>query len=150
MSGKRRKKRSGRGTVFLLVLIIIVGLAILLALGKDYLFDGMKNKVKDIISEQVTEKALENIFRELDDSEAAEKAKEIINTMGEEDKEELKNIVGKYANKETVSEVIEMIGSGTESSLEQAKEYLEETVSEEDIQKLQELYEKYKDLYAGE
>lgn len=144
MGRRRRKRKSGSGTIAFLSLIIIAGLVCLFFLGKDYIKEIVENKVTEIASEQITEQALEGILNSMGDPEAAEKAKEIIGSMDEEDKEQIEDIVGKYVNTQTVSDVLEMAGEGiNEESLEQAKEYLKENISEEDIEKLEELYRKY-------
>ncbi len=141
MGRRRRKKKRGNGTIVFLLLVIIAGIGVLFLLEKDFIIDRMKDKVGAIAADQVAEKAFETILQ--DDPEAAQKAKEIVNSMDETDKEQVMDIVGKYANSETVSEVMDIIRDDSADSVEQAKEYLQESVSEEDLQKLEELYQKY-------
>ncbi len=141
MGRRRRKKKRGSGTVVFLLLVIIAGIGVLFLLEKDFIMDRMKDKVGEIAADQVAEKAIETILK--DDPEAAQKAKEIVNNMDETDKKQVMDIVGKYANSETVSEVMDIIGDDSADSVEQAKEYLQESVSEEDLRKLEELYQKY-------
>ncbi len=141
MGRRRRKKKRGSGTVVFLLLVIIAGIGVLFLLEKDFIMDRMKDKVGGIAADQIAEKAFETILQ--DDPEAAQKAKEIVNNMDETDKKQVMDIVGKYANSETVSEVMDIIGDDSADSVEQAKEYLQESVSEEDLRKLEELYQKY-------
>ncbi len=141
MGRRRRKKKRGSGTVVFLLLVIIAGIGVLFLLEKDFIMDRMKDKVGEIAADQIAEKAFETILQ--DDPEAAQKAKEIVNNMDETDKKQVMDIVGKYANSETVSEVMDIIRDDSADSVEQAKEYLQESVSEEDLQKLEELYQKY-------
>ena len=91
------------------------------------------------------EKAVQKALESTGDPQAAAKAKEIVDTMDESDKEAAQEIIGKYADSETLSDVMDLVGDGINSeTVSQVKDYLQETVSEEDIEKLQELYEKYK------
>ncbi|MDE7021887.1 MAG: hypothetical protein K2P23_13465, partial [Lachnospiraceae bacterium] len=76
--------------------------------------------------------------------QAAEKAKEIVANMDEEDKEQAQEIIGKYANSQTVSDCMEIVEDGiNEESIGEVQQYLEQSVSEEDLNKLLELYQKY-------
>ena len=64
--------------------------------------------------------------------------------MEEADKQEAEAILEKYADSETLSDCMEIVGDGINSeTVTQVQEYLQERVADEDIQKLQELYEKY-------
>ena len=90
--------------------------------------------------EQVVQKALESSGN----PQAAAKAKEIVGNMEEADKQEAEAILEKYADSETLSDCMEIVGDGINSeTVTQVQEYLQERVADEDIQKLQELYEKY-------
>lgn len=92
------------------------------------------------MAQQVIERALENAG----DPQAAEKAKEIVANMEEEDKEQAQEIISKYADSQTIADCMEIVGDGINAdSIEEVQQYLEQSVSEEDMSKLQELYEKY-------
>ncbi|MBD5516629.1 MAG: hypothetical protein HDR06_18855 [Lachnospiraceae bacterium] len=66
--------------------------------------------------------------------------------MDESDKKEAEAIIEKYADGDTISDVMDIVGDGVNSeSISQVEQYLKNTVSDEDVDKLQELYEKYKD-----
>ncbi len=108
--------------------------------------DAVNDKMTEIAAGEMTEKVFEELLKGADDPQAAEKAKEFVDAMDEEDKEEIKDIVGKYIDSETVSGVMDIMEDGVDAdSVKQAGEYLKDSVSEEDIQKLREMYEKYKD-----
>ncbi len=78
------------------------------------------------------------------DTQAAEKAKEIVNNMDEGDKQKAEEIIDRYADSDTLSDVMEIVGDGVDSeSLSEVKEYLQENVSEQDQAELEELYRKY-------
>ena len=64
--------------------------------------------------------------------------------MEEADKQKAEEIIGKYADSETLSDCMEILGDGiNEDSLGEIREYLEESVSKEDQAQLEELYRKY-------
>ena len=145
MSGnKKKKKKKNMGTVILLSVVIVVCVIVLI-----WLVGGLvKNKVMAAVHQKVTEQVMEYGIRQalesIDDPEAAAKAKEIVDSIDKEDLREVEKIVEKVVNEDTMSDLINIVGSGVDSgSVEQVKDYLQENISEEDIQKLQELYNKY-------
>ena len=142
MSRKRRKKKKGMGMILFLSLLIAGCLVIIFFIGKGYLMDAVKSKVTEMAAEQIFETALESVG----DPQAAEKAKEIVANMDEEDKKQAEEIIGKYADSETLSDCMDIVKDGVNSeSIAQVQQYLEQSVSEEDMQALLELYEKYGD-----
>ena len=142
MSGKRRKKKKGMGMILFLSLLIVGCLVIIFFIGKGYLMDAVKSKVTEMAAEQIFEKALESAG----DPQAAEKAKQIVANMDEEDKKQAEEIIGKYADSETLSDCMDIVKDGVNSeSISQVQQYLEQSVTEEDMQALLELYEKYGD-----
>lgn len=142
MSKKRRKKKKGIGMIVFLSLVIVGCLVVIFLIGKGAVADAVKSKIAETVTEQVFEQALESIG----DPQAAEKAKEIVANMDEEDKKQAEEIIEKYANGQTISDCMDIVGDGIDSeSIAEVQQYLEQSVSEEDIRKLQELYEKYGD-----
>ena len=90
------------------------------------------------------EQAVKQALESTGDSQAAEKAKEIVNGMDEGDKEKAVEIIERYADSDTLSDVMEIVGEGVDrESLSEVKEYLQENVSEQDQAELEELYRKY-------
>ena len=66
--------------------------------------------------------------------------------MDAEDKKQAEEIIGKYADSETLSDCMDIVKDGVNAeSIAQVQQYLEQSVSEEDMQALLELYEKYGD-----
>ena len=144
MSKKRKKKKKGVGTIVLLSLLIVACVICLRTLVRDSLAEGIKSAVAGKVTETVMEQAIQKALKSSGDPEAAARAKEIVADMDEADKKEAEAIVEKYANEETVSALKDMMEGGINSeSVSQAVDYLQDNVSEEDIRKLQELYEKY-------
>lgn len=143
MSRGRRKKK-GIGMIVFLSLVIIICVVVLAGLVKGNLGDGIKNVVVEKATEQIMEQAVQKALEDAGDPQAAAKAKEIINNMDESDKQQAEEIIEKYADTDMLSDCMDIVSDGvTDESIAQVKDYLQESVSSEDIEKLQELYEKY-------
>ena len=146
MSRRGKKKKKGMGIVIFLSLVIVVCVVVLIGLVRGNLADGIKFAVTEKVTEQVMEQAFQKALESVGDPQAAAKAKEIVNNMDESDKKEAEAIIEKYADGDTISDVMDIVGDGVNSeSISQVEQYLKNAVSDEDINKLQELYEKYKD-----
>lgn len=146
MSRRGKKKKKGMGIVIFLSLVIVVCVVVLIGLVRGNLADGIKSAVTEKVTEQVMEQAFQKALESAGDPQAAAKAKEIVSNMDESDKKEAEAIIEKYADGDTISGVMDIVGDGVNSeSISQVEQYLKNTVSDEDIDKLQELYEKYKD-----
>lgn len=143
MSRSRRKKK-GTGVIIFLGVVIVVCVVVLVGLVKGNLGDGIKNVVVEKATEQIMEQAVQKALEDAGDPQAAAKAKEIINNMDEADKQQAEEIIEKYADTDMLSDCMDIVSDGvTDESIAQVKDYLQESVSSEDIEKLQELYEKY-------
>lgn len=146
---RRKRKKSGVGKIIFLCLLIAVCLVILVGLVRgsflrDTVTDGIKSAVTRKVTETVMEQAVQRALESSGDPQAAARAKEIVDNMEESDKKEAEAIIEKYADSETLSDCMEIVGDGiNDESIAEVQEYLQESVSDEDIQKLQELYEKY-------
>lgn len=144
MSRGRKKKKKGVGTIVMLLLVIVVCVIVLIGLVSGSFKDGIQSAVTGKVTEQFMEQAIRKALESSGDPEAAAKAKEIFDSIDEEDKKAAEEIIGKYAKQDTVSDLIDIAGGGINSeSVEQIKDYLQDNMSEDDIQKLQELYNKY-------
>lgn len=144
MSRGRKKKKKGVGTIIMLLLVIVTCVIVLVGLVSGSFKDGIQSAVAGKVTEQFMEQAIQGVLERSGDPEAAAKAKEIVDSIDEADKEAAEEIIGKYANQDTVSDLIDIAGGGINNdSVEQIKDYLQDNMSEEDIQKLQELYKKY-------
>ena len=144
MSRGRKKKKKAVGTVILLLLVIVICTVVLVGLVSGSFKDGVKSAVTRKVTEQVMEQAIQRALESSGDPEAAAKAKEIVDSIDEEDKKAAEEIIEKYADQDTLTDLIGIAGNGINSgSVEQVKDYLQENMSEDDIQKLQELYKKY-------
>ncbi|MBP3477055.1 MAG: hypothetical protein J6K48_12190 [Lachnospiraceae bacterium] len=141
---RSRKKKKGTGTIVFLCVVIVICVVVLAGLVKGTLGDGIKNVVVEKATEQIMEQAVQKALENAGDPQAAAKAKEIVNNMDESDKQQAEEIIEKYADTDTLSDCMDIVSGGvTDESIAEVKDYLQESVSAEDMQKLQELYEKY-------
>ena len=99
MSRRRRKKKKGTGMVLFLSVVILAGGVTLFSLTNETFAAKLKSmttdKVKEKAEEEILEKALEQVLESTGDPEAADKAKEILESFDEEDRQEAKEMIGK-------------------------------------------------------
>lgn len=134
---KRKKKKKHVFAVTLFRTVLILGiLAAAFYIGKDFL----KKKIE--------EKAAETIVNEMTKSDAAQttlpdgrSAQNVYNSMSEDDKETVQNIVDNHMDAKTAKELQKYASSGDTESL---KQYADDNLTEEEKAQLEELYEKYK------
>lgn len=142
---RKRKKKKGTGKIVVLSLIIVVSVLILVSLVKGTLGNGVKHVVVEKATEQIMEQAVQKALESSGDPQAAAKAKEIVSNMDEADKQQAEEIIEKYADTEALSDCMDIVSEGvTDESIAEVEEYLQNSVSSEDMQKLQDLYEKYR------
>lgn len=149
---KTRRKKKGIGLIIFLSLLIVCCLFVLTGLVRGTLGEqisgllpkAVTDKVTEKVTQSVMEKAVEKALESSGDTNASAKAKEIIRNMDEEDKQKAEEIIGKYADGDTISDCLEIVGDGVnQDSIAQVEEYLQGNVSEEDRAQLEELYRKY-------
>ena len=149
---RTRKKKRGMGKIFFLCLLIVCCLFVLVGLVRGTLFErsgsllpqAVTDKVTEKVTETVMEQAVEKALESSGDPNAAAKAKEVIQNMDEEDKEKAQEIIGKYADGDTISDCMEIVGDGiNQESMAEVEQYLQNNVSAQDREQLEELYRKY-------
>lgn len=146
--GKSRKSRKSKKkdvrTIILLVIVIIVCVVTLLFLIWGTLMKGIKSAVTEKVAGQIMEQVIQNALESSGDPEASAKAKEVIDSIDEADMKEMEEIIGKYTDGDTLSDITNIMKDGVNlESFERVVQYMKESVSEEDRQKLQELFNKY-------
>lgn len=141
---RKQKKKKGTGKIVVLSLIIVVSVLILVGLLIGTLGNDVKHVVVEKATEQIMEQAVQKALENSGDPQAAAKAKEIVSNMDEADKQQAEEIIEKYADTDALSDCMDIVSEGvTDESIAEVEEYLQNSVSSEDMQKLQELYEKY-------
>ena len=126
-------------TAILLLLTISLGIAIVAYM----LFTGKgvnSNPVTQTINREATKKAVDTVLsKEFGENATLEKIKE---TMTDVDKEELDQVIEKYADEGLISDAISTYQENGGDLMATARE-LRSRVSQEDMDKLTELYKKY-------
>lgn len=168
MSRKHKRKKNGMGTIIALCLVIIACVVVIMCLSLGTqgagglsekfsyfgtlvnegaignLSDAVKAAVTEKATEQILEKTVQQALESAGDSEAASKAKKIVKSMDKEDKETAEGIIGKYADGDTISDCLDIVGDGINSeSIKEVEQYLKDAMSSEDVSALKDLYSKY-------
>ena len=73
-------------------------------------------------------------------SVTSKEVEEVLNSMDPEDQEKLNSIIEENVDSDTLSTVTSYISNG---DIESAAEYVQDNLSEENVEDLQELYDKY-------
>ena len=139
---KRRKRSSGTG--FLLV-IIIAAVLISVALLAFMVITGNgvnSNPVTQTVNREITKKAVETVIQKETGSDIT--LDEIKGQMSEEDAEEVDIIINQYADQGLLSEALS-IYKANGGDVNATADAMKDKVSEEDMARLYELYEKYGD-----
>lgn len=131
MAGRKKKSKLIK-LVIVLIIIVAVGLVL-----RFVVYDKAKAKVTSAIATKMFEEQLPEGVS----SEQAEQAQKIYDSMSEEDQETVNQIVEDKANAGTISEVS---GYLKNQDTEGLKEYVKESFSEQEIQQMKDLYNKYK------
>lgn len=129
MARVKEKKGSGMAKVLIIVLVILVIIGVV---GKFLLYDKVKEKAIDKVSEKIVEQMLENSGS----SVTSEKVQQILNSISEEDKAKVQEIVGDSLG-------ISDVPAATEYISNNLKEYVKGKLSDNQIEQLYSIYQKY-------
>ena len=116
MSRRRKKKR---GLIPVIFLGLFLGVCLVVAIGfasgslagtgehavTQKLSETVRHAVTKKVSETVMEQAVKQALESAGDPQAAEKAQEIVNNMDETDKQKAEEIIDRYADSDTISDV---------------------------------------------
>lgn len=127
---KRKKKGSAMPTV----LGVVVALALIIGVAYFVVIRPMKEKAVDTVAE----KAITSVASQA--GVESSKAAEIYDSMSEEDKEVVKDMIEEHADPATVQKAVDLYQDGDTEAL---KEMAVNEFSEEEIEQLKELYKKY-------
>ena len=131
-----RRKSSNSGAFGKLMLsIIILGIVILIFI--NVALPIVKEKAKEKIAEKTVDVITDNV-----DKIAGEnpEVKEMMESLSEEDKETVAEIISEHMDTETVTEVMEYVNEGDKEGL---INYAVENLSPEEISELMEIYGRY-------
>ncbi|SHI80304.1 hypothetical protein SAMN02745229_03656 [Butyrivibrio fibrisolvens DSM 3071] len=135
MAKRRKKKSSGAKLVQFLLMLVILGLVIFIF--KIAVWDA-------ILKKKAVNYAVSNVIEQVAASSGvsvtSEEVEEVLNSMDPEDQEKLNTIIEENVDSEAVSTISSYVSNG---DMESAAEYVQENLSEENVEDLQELYDKY-------
>ncbi len=132
-----KPQKQGGGSVFgkLMMTIVIIGAIVFLFINYGY------PKVEQGVKKIVAEKTVDVITKSVDKiAETNPEAAEIIESMSEEDKEVVTQIIENHIDAETVSEVMGYVQDGDKDAI---IDYAAENLTPEEISQLIDLYGKY-------
>ena len=134
MAKRRRRRRHNFAGIFIQILIVLLIIGGLIYYGRGF----VKQKVEDKVAETVVNQIATSDVS-LPDGGSTGK---IYSSMSTEDQEKVKKIVDNHMNTEAASKVQQYVTSGDKEGL---KQYAQESLTQEEQDELQELYNKYKD-----
>ena len=131
-----KKKRKNKRDIWITIGAVALAITVVGCLIKFLVID----KVEDKAAEEVVSTLLNS--ETADDTEIANgmTADELYDSMDAEDQEALKEVVTDHLDAKTVSEASKYVSDGDTEGL---KEYAKETLSDEDLDTVKELYKKY-------
>ena len=131
MAGKRKKKK---GLIVLIVVLVILVAAIWA--GKTFVYDKAKEKVTLAVAEKMIEEQVQN-----DSTGQLQNAQDIYNSMSEEDKQTVNDMIESKVSPQTISDVSKYAKDQDKEGL---KQYVKEKFTESEIRQKKDLYNKYK------
>ena len=131
MAGKRKKKK---GLIVLIVVLVILVAAIWA--GKTFVYDKVKEKVTSAVAEKMIEEQVQN-----DSTGQLQNAQDIYNSMSEEDKQTVNDMIESKVSPQTISDVSKYAKDKDKEGL---KQYVKEKFTESEIRQMKDLYNKYK------
>ena len=131
------KPNKGYKVLIVLIYTVVFILGMMLVL-KLFVFDKVKEKATEIALEKVLEQeaSTENPYLQ------NESVKKLLENMETEDKETAEEII---TNTVSASDIPKLSGYVAKKDTASHKKYVQENLSEEDMGKVQGLYDKYKD-----
>lgn len=131
MAGKRKKKK---GLIVLIVVLVILVAAIWA--GKTFVYDKAKEKVTSAVAKKMIEEQVQN-----DSTGQLQNAQDIYNSMSEEDKQTVNDMIESKVSPQTISDVSKYAKDQDKEGL---KQYVKEKFTESEIRQMKDLYNKYK------
>ena len=127
---RNKKKKSALPTL----LGVLAALVVIVAVGYFVVFRPLKSKVVDTVAEKAITSVAEQAGVD------ASQATELYNSMDEEDKEVVQDMIEEHADAETVQKAVDLYKNGDTAAL---KDMAQSELSDEEINELKDLYQKY-------
>lgn len=125
---RNRRRRQRRWPIAVLIIVVII---VLLLIGGLM----VKNQITKVVAKEMMQQQIEAV---VGDSQQAE---EIVNEMDPEDMDRAMEIAKKYV---TVGEIKGYMQAVKNGDVESVKEAMKEKMSQEDLNELRSIYEKYR------
>lgn len=130
---KDKKKGSGMAKILIIAIIII---AIVGILFKFFVYDNLKEKAIDKVSENLIEQVLQKDGLPVD----SQRVKQIIDSVSEEDKQKVEKIFNEEFGVTSIPKITEYV---TNRDINGLKEYAKEKLSDDQLTELYQIYRKY-------
>ncbi|MGN0292293.1 MAG: hypothetical protein ACI4C5_10175 [Lachnospiraceae bacterium] len=127
----RKKKSKLIGVIILLIVIIVIGLIL-----RFVVYDKAKAKITSAIAT----KLLEEQMPEGVSQQQVETAQQIYDSLSNEDRGKVEDLIESKVDAKTVADVSTYLKNNDKEGL---KEYVKSTFSEQEIQEIRDLYQKY-------
>ncbi|MCC8017854.1 MAG: hypothetical protein LIO39_04505 [Lachnospiraceae bacterium] len=134
MSKSRRRRR--RSSALQKIILVVVILVIVILIAFFFVIRPMKQRLASSVAEKVIEMQVSS------DTDSDVTAEEILDVMSEEDQKTIEEICEEYLDVQTLTEISGYLAQGDTASV---KAYVKESLSEEELAQIQEIYEKYQD-----
>lgn len=128
----RKKKSKLIGVIILLIVIIVIGLIL-----RFVVYDKAKAKITSAIAT----KLLEEQMPEGVSQQQVETAQQIYDSLSNEDRGKVEDLIESKVDAKTVADVSTYLKNNDKEGL---KEYVKSTFSEQEIQEIKDLYQKYR------
>lgn len=127
----RKKKSKLIGVIILLIVIIVIGLIL-----RFVVYDKAKAKITSAIATKLLEEQmLEGVSQQ-----QVETAQQIYDSLSNEDRGKVEDLIESKVDAKTVADVSTYLKNNDKEGL---KEYVKSTFSEQEIQEIRDLYQKY-------
>ena len=127
---RKKEKKSALPTL----LGVVVALVVIVAVCYFVIWTPLKAKVVDTVAEKAITSVAEQAGVD------ASRATELYNSMSEEDKATVQDMIEEHADAETVQKAVDLYKSGDTAAL---KDMAQSELSDEEINELVNLYQKY-------
>lgn len=132
-TSKRKTHLGLKVFLWIVVILVIIGIAV-----KFFIYDPLKEKAVSALAEKLIQSEIAS------DTDATSdiNAEEVLDSMSDEDKDTLNQLIDDNISADTISDVSSYLANGDTDGL---KEYAKDTLSDDELQEVKDLYEKYKD-----
>ncbi|WP_026507924.1 hypothetical protein [Butyrivibrio sp. MC2013] len=139
-----RSEHSSAGSVILKILTVLVIIAVIAFLFVFVAWGHIKKAAVSYVGEKVAAEVIEKAITSTGIDISSQEVEAKIDSFEEEDKEAISQIIDNHANSETIERISEYAAEG---DMKSAAKYAKESLSQEEIDTLQDMYNKY---FSGE